>query len=69
MDTCGVGILVPEEGVDIPKSRLPYLPEFRGEAVCLVRDGGRIRVQLAHHPVCSDLDDPQPGPVRPTTTL
>ena len=38
----------------MPKHRPPYPPEFRAEAVRLVREGGRTPQQLAHDLGCSD---------------
>ena len=37
----------------MPKSRPPYPPEFRAEAVRLVREGGRTPDQLARDLGCS----------------
>ena len=37
----------------MPKSHRPYRPEFRAEAVCLVREGGRSPDQLARDLGCS----------------
>jgi transposase len=37
----------------VPKSHPPYPPEFRGEAVRLVREGGRTPDQLAQDLGCS----------------
>ena len=38
----------------MPKHRAPYPPEFRAEAVRLVREGGRTPQQLAQDLGCSD---------------
>ena len=38
----------------MPRSNPPYPPEFRAEAVRLVREGGRTPQQLAHDLGCSD---------------
>ena|SRR5215216_1080560 len=38
----------------MPKHHAPYPPEFRAEAVRLVREGGRTPEQLAHDLGCSD---------------
>src|SRR5215207_4953618 len=38
----------------MPKHRPPYPPEFRAEAVRLVREGGRTPRQLAEDLGCSD---------------
>jgi transposase len=37
----------------VPRPRTPYAPEFRAEAVRLVRDGGRTPQQLAQDLGCS----------------
>jgi len=37
----------------VPKSHAPYPPEFRAEAVRLVREGGRTPEQLAQDLGCS----------------
>ena len=38
----------------MPKHRPPYPPEFRAEAVRLVREGGRTPKELAQDLGCSD---------------
>jgi|SRR5581483_7280587 len=38
----------------MPKHHAPYAPEFRAEAVRLVRAGGRTPQQRAHDLACSD---------------
>jgi transposase len=45
--------MVPEEGAHMPKSHPPYPPEFRAEAVRLVRSGERNAEQLARDLGCS----------------
>jgi transposase len=37
----------------VPKSHPPYSPEFRAEAIRLVREGGRTPTELAHELGCS----------------
>ena len=37
----------------MPKSRPPYPPDFRAEAIRLVREGGRTPLQLARDLGCS----------------
>ena len=39
--------MIPRKGVHVPKSHPPYPPEFRAEAVRLVREGGRSPDHLA----------------------
>ena len=41
------------KGVHVPKSHPPYAPEFRAEAVRLVREGGRTPDELAQTLGCS----------------
>ena len=43
----------PPKGVHVPKSHPPYAPEFRAEAVRLVREGGRTPDELAQTLGCS----------------
>ena len=38
----------------MPKTRPPYPPEFRAEAVRLVREGGRNPAQLARDLGCTE---------------
>ena len=38
----------------MPRSHAPYSPEFRAEAVRLVREGGRKPNELAHDLGCSE---------------
>jgi transposase len=45
--------MVPEEGVHMPRRHPPYPPEFRAEAVRLVRSGERIPEQLSRDLGCS----------------
>jgi transposase len=45
--------MVPEEGAHMPKSHPPYPPEFRAEAVRLVRSGERTPEGLARDLGCS----------------
>jgi transposase len=47
MDTQGLGALVPLKGVHMPKTRPPYPPEFRAEAVRLARAGDTSLAQVA----------------------
>ena len=37
----------------MPRTRPPYPPEFRAEAVCLVREGGRTPEELARDLGCT----------------
>lgn len=46
--------MLPEEGVAMPRSHPAYAPEFRAEAVRLVREGGRTPKQLAADLGCSE---------------
>jgi transposase len=39
--------LQPQEGVEVPKTRPPYPPEFRAEAVRLVRSSGLSLPEVA----------------------
>jgi transposase len=39
--------LRPQEGVEVPRTRPPYPPEFRAEAVRLVRSSGLPLPELA----------------------
>lgn len=48
-----MGTMVPEEGVHMPRSHPPYPPEFRAEAVRLVRSGERTPEQLSRDLGCS----------------
>jgi transposase len=48
-----LGTTIPEEGVHMPRSHPPYPPEFRTEAVRLVRSGERTPEQLARDLGCS----------------
>jgi TetR/AcrR family transcriptional repressor of nem operon len=45
--------MIPLKGVHVPKSHPPYSPEFRAEAVRLVREGGRSPDELAKDLGCS----------------
>jgi transposase len=48
-----MGTTIPEEGVHMPRSHPPYPPEYRAEAVRLVRSGERTPEQLSRDLGCS----------------
>ena len=48
-----MGAVAPAGGVPLPKTRPAYPPEFRSEAVRLIREGGRNPEQLARDLGCS----------------
>ena|SRR5581483_3774002 len=43
----------PEKGVHVPRTHPPYSPEFRAQAIRLVREGGRTPTELAQELGCS----------------
>jgi transposase len=45
---------MPENGADMPRTRPPYPPEFRREALSLMRSGARTPKQLAAELGCSE---------------
>jgi len=52
VDTQRLGTDVLRKGVHVPSTRPRYAPEFRAEAIRLVREGGRTPQQLAQDLGC-----------------
>jgi transposase len=47
VDTSTLGTIGPRRGVHVPRTRPPYPPEFRAEAIRLVRSGGKLIREVA----------------------
>jgi len=47
VDTLRVGVITPEREYTMPRTRPPYAPEFRAEAVRLVREHGKAMAEVA----------------------
>ena len=47
VDTLTLGVITPEREYTMPRTKPPYPPEFRAEAVRLVREHGKTAAEVA----------------------